>query len=129
MLGATKNAVIELKTGAEREDTDIVKSETDQLAGAVAWDADVNDSEVCIPVLVAKSARLHRLASAPTGTRVITEDMLAKLKNGVRAFATDISVDRAWERPEAVAAALQRHDLTAERVIVAHSRKVEPADS
>jgi hypothetical protein len=33
-LTPTTNAVIELKTGTERADTDIIKAETDQLAGA-----------------------------------------------------------------------------------------------
>ncbi|WP_157437789.1 hypothetical protein [Actinoplanes subtropicus] len=82
-----------------------------------------------MPVLVAKSARLHPLASAPPGTRVITAATLSTLKDHVRAFTAEISKDRAWERPEAVVAALQRHDLTPDRVITKHSTKVEPAGS
>jgi hypothetical protein len=126
-LTPTTNAVIELKTGTERADTDIIKAETDQLAGAVAWDAEVNHSDVCIPVLVAKSARLHTLASAPPGTRVITQESLVELKDDVRAFAGEVAIDRGWERAEAVAAALQRYTLTADRIIPKHSCRVEPA--
>lgn len=128
-LTPSTNAVIELKTGTSRDDTDIIKSESDQLAGAVAWDAEVNGSEACVPVLVAKSARLHKHASAPPGTRVITPATLTALKDHVRAFTAEISKDRAWERPEAVAAALLRHGLTSDRVIAKHSTKVEPAGS
>lgn len=50
-LTPTANAVIELKTGTSRTDTDIIKSESDQLAGAVAWNAEVNESQTCVPVL------------------------------------------------------------------------------
>lgn len=128
-LTPSTNAVIELKTGTSRADTDIIKSESDQLAGAVAWDAEVNEAVTCVPVLVAKSARLHKLASVPQGTRVITEATLNTLKDHVRAFTAEISKDRAWERPEAVAAALQRHELTPDRVIAKHSVKVESAGS
>ena len=66
----------------------------------------MNEAVTCVPVLVAKSARLHKLASVPPGTRVITEATLNTLKDHVRAFTAEISKDRAWERPEAVAAAL-----------------------
>ena len=124
----TTNAVIELKTGTTREDTDIIKSEADQLAGAVAWNNEVNDTTACVPVLVAKSPRLHELASTPQGTRVITPETLEKLKAHVRAFAAEIATDEAWRRPEAIAVALQRQDLTADHVIQKHSCKVEPAD-
>lgn len=120
-LTPTTNAVIEMKTGTSRPDPEVKKSETDQLSGEVAWDAEVNGSERCIPVLVARSAELHELASAPPGTRVITPDTLHDLKDHVRDFVGDISKDRAWERPEAVAEALQRHHLTADRIFQAHS--------
>jgi hypothetical protein len=128
-LTPTTNAVIELKTGTTRDDTDIMKSETDQLAGAVAWNDEVNETETCIPVLIAKSPQLHRLATAPQGTRVITPNTLVSLKNHVRAFATEIARGEAWKRPDAVAAALQQHDLTADRVIQKHSCKIEPTRS
>lgn len=124
-LTPDKNAVIELKTGAERVDTDIIKSETDQLAGAVAWVAEVNESAGCRPVLVSKSARLHAKAK----TRVITAEKLDALKDSVRAFAAEIAADHGWQRPAAVAAALSRHHLTADTVIHHHSVKTEAAGS
>lgn len=123
------SAVIELKTGTTRTDADIKKEETDQLSGAVSWDNDVNETEQVTPVLVARSERLHALASAPAGTRVITPDDLEKLKASVIAFATEVAVDEAWRRPDAVAEALARHNLTADRVIRHHSRRPTPAGS
>lgn len=128
-LTPTTNAVIELKTGIERADTDIIKSETDQLSGAISWDADVNASESCLPVLVAKSAKLHHLASAPQGTRVITVDTLPVLKDDVLAFSRAIASGEGWKRPHAVAEALAAHDLAADQVIPKHSEKVIAADA
>lgn len=128
-LTPTTTAVIELKTGTERDNTDITKSETDQLSGAVSWHSNVNgDATQCVPVLVAKSARLHKLASAPPGTRVVTENDLEALKTDVQAFATELADDQMWKRSEAVAAALERHDLTADKAVHKHSSKVAPAD-
>ena len=123
------SAVIELKTGTTRLDTDIKKEETDQLSGAVSWDNDVNETEQVVPVLLARSERLHTLASAPAGTRVITPDDLDKLKTSVIAFAAEVATDEAWKRPDAVTEALARHNLNADWVIRHHSRKPLPAGS
>lgn len=128
-LGPDRTAVIELKTGTTRPDTSIMKSEADQLAGAVAWDAEINASDHCLPVLVAKSAVLHPLASAPVGTRVITEDLLPVLKEHVRAFAQELAKDEAWERSETVSAALKKHDLTADRIFMTYGTKPNLADT
>ncbi|TDC35541.1 DEAD/DEAH box helicase [Kribbella albertanoniae] len=123
-----RSAVIELKTGTSRDDSDIIKSETDQLSGAVSWNSAANpDTTECVPVLLARSARLHKLASAPVGSRVVTPDDLATLKADVQAFADEIACDRGWERSSAVSAALASHCLTADQVIQQHSRKVEAA--
>lgn len=128
-LAPGKTAVFELKTGTERSDETIVKSETDQLSGAVSWDQEVNQSESCIPVLIAKTATLHKLSSAPRGTRVITRDKLNELKEDVRAFAADVSgKDQAWTRPETVRSALQRHGLTFDQIVPKHSSPIVPAD-
>lgn len=127
-LTSTRTAVIELKTGTTRQDTTIIKSETDQLAGAVSWDAEVNDSDECVPVIIAKSAVLHALATAPKATRVITEETLALLKDHVRAFAVEVAIGDAWTRSSAIAEALQRHDLTADSVIHKHSTKPVPGE-
>lgn len=116
-------AVIELKTGATRTDTSIIKSETDQLSGAVSWNTDVGGPLDCVPVMLAKDPTLHPKASPPAGTRIITPDTLETLKNHVRAFATDLASAGRWGRPDAVATALRDHQLVADKVIHLHSVK------
>lgn len=117
------SAVIELKTGTSRADTDISKDEISQLATAVSWDNEINETEQCVPVMLSRSERLHPEAFAPEGTRIVTPDDLDRLKAHVLAFAADIAENAAWKRPEAVAEALARHDLTGDRVIARHSRR------
>lgn len=117
------SAVIELKTGTSRVDADITKDEIGQLATAVSWDNDVNETEQCIPVMLSRSERLHAQAFAPPGTRIITPDDLDRLKAAVLAFAADVAKDEAWTRPEAVTDALARHKLTGDQVIRSYSRK------
>lgn len=128
-LTPERNAVIELKTGTSRDDTAIIKSEADQLSGALSWNADVNGTQDCIPVLVAKTAKLHPRATPPLGTRVITAEKLETLKDHIRAYATQLAADNRWQRTEDVAAALQAHDLTTDRVIHRHSLKPERPSS
>lgn len=121
-------AVIELKTGTTREDEAIIKSETDQLAGALSWNGEHNDSQECIPVLVSRSSKLHYLASAPLGTRVITEYTLESLKKNVLSFAAEIINGEAWKQPDSVADALQQYGLTAKSIILQHSVKPSRPD-
>ena len=87
----------------------------------MSWDAEVNESAVCVPVLIAKTARLHELASAPPGTRIITEETLVALKSHVVEFSKAVAADARWKRPDAVAEALRAHDLTADSVVRVHS--------
>lgn len=122
-LGPERNAVIELKTGTTRADTSIIKSETDQLSGAVSWNSDVGGPPRCVPVLLAKDATLHPKASPPGGTRIITPETLDRLKEHVRVYAAELADHGRWRRPDAVARALRDHQLVADKIIEQHSVK------
>ncbi|HMM94029.1 DEAD/DEAH box helicase [Phycicoccus sp.] len=122
-LTPDRNAVIELKTGTTRADSSIIKSEADQLSGAVSWNSDVGGPSKCTPVLVAKDPALHAKASPPPGTRVITPETLESLKQHVRNFAMEVATHDRWRRSDAVGAALRTHDLLAGKIIEAHSVK------
>jgi len=93
----------------------------DQLSGAVSWNATANQSEHCLPVMVAKSAVLDTKASAPPGSRIITTETLATLRMDVLSFVKDISIADGWKRQSAVQAALDAYALTADRVVMSHS--------
>ncbi len=71
--------MVELKTGS-RSDT-ISKGDVDQLGGSLRWDEENHGGDVSrVPVLVHPSDVLHRTATAPDGTRVITRADLERLK-------------------------------------------------
>jgi hypothetical protein len=119
------SAVIELKTGTSRPDPAITKDEIGQLATSVGWDNEVNETEECVPVMLSRSEHLHAQAFAPIGTRIITPDDLTRLKAAVLAFAVDVAKDEAWQRPDAVTAALAAHKLSGDQIIRYYSRKTE----
>ena len=120
-LGPTSNAVIELKTGTDRPDTAITKSEIDQLAGSVNWNTQAGGPTNCLPVLIARDATLKRDASAPPRTRIITPDTLDTLKTDVQAFTATIATHTGWPSPTTVARALQNNHLTADNILERHS--------
>lgn len=127
-LTPDSNAVIELKTGTTRNDTAIKKDEANQLSGSFHWNSGVGGPKKCTPVLVAKSELLSSDASLASDARVITENKLKSLKEHVLAFAIEVAQDDRWRRTDAVANALSRHDLTADRIIRAHSAKSRRSD-
>lgn len=122
-LGAEHNAVIELKTGTTRADTSIIKSETDQLSGAVSWNNDIGGPSHCTPVMVAVDATLHPKASPPAGTRIITPETLERLKAHVRSYAAALAEHDRWRRVDAVVKALRDFDLVDNKIIERHSVK------
>lgn len=122
-LSPTRNAVIELKTGTTRDDTAIKKEEADQLSGAVSWNDSNGGPQDCVPVMIARDATLHPLASAPAGTRIITPETLKKLKQHIRHFADNLAEGDRWRQANSVQSALQNYDLVADKIINKHSVK------
>lgn len=125
-LTPTMNAVIELKTGVTRSDPQLIKSEVDQLSGSLNWDLEYNPDATRVPVLVHPGFRRHPQATPPPGTRVITPEELDTLKNAVRAFTREITVDGGWKRPATVTSALTKHKLNGSQIIQQHSRVPSP---
>lgn len=124
-LGPTSNAVIELKTEVSRDDKRIIKSEAEQLLHSMEWDRLREPGKTRVPVLIHPSTVLHPKATLAPDTRIITPDDLKKLQDNVVAFANDLVADK-WSDPATVAAALLKHNLTADRIIPVHSSKLAP---
>jgi len=101
LLGDLKFLVIECKSGV---DTDfIAKRDAAQLSHSMDWFASHYD-KTCLatPVLVHKVAKLHKTAVARDGTRVITFERLAKLRDAVRVFTTSLVQGRNFADPDSV---------------------------
>jgi len=122
-LSPKRNAVIELKTSTTRDDTAIKKEEADQLSGAVSWNDSNGGPQECVPVMIARDATLHPLASAPAGTRIITPDALETLKQHIRHFADNLAEGDRWRQADSVQSALQDYKLVADKIINHHSVK------
>ena len=123
-LSASTNAIIEMKTGVTRKPVTIVKSEVDQLAGALNWDETNNpDATARLPVLVHPTVELDDKAYPPTGTRIIDPETLGRLKDAVTEFVNKLAAANAWGQPKAVVAALTAHGLLANGIIQRFSKK------
>ncbi|MEV3961592.1 DEAD/DEAH box helicase [Nocardia sp. NPDC050193] len=119
------NAVIELKTEVTRDDTRIVKSEAEQLLHSLEWDVNHNPHITTrVPVIVHPGAELHPQAVLRPGTRVITKTDLDTLRADVQHFADELAAANSWADSAAVADALRRNKLTAERIIPRHSQAI-----
>lgn len=126
-LDPTTNAVIELKTEVSRNPPSISKTEAGQLLTSIAWDEKRNQHAVNrIAILVHPSNELHHKASLPPHVRIITETDLNNLRTDVLRFADELAAANGWTDPATVTEALQRNQLSAAKVISAHSSKVVP---
>ncbi len=123
-LSASTNVIIELKTGVTRKPVTIIKSEVDQLAGALNWDEINNpDATVRIPVLMHPTIELDEKAYPPNGTRIIDPETLGRLKDAVTEFVNELAAAGTWGPTKAVVAALTAHGLLANGIIQRFSRK------
>lgn len=124
-LNPTTNAVIELKTEITRDKPVINKDEAGQMLLSLEWDAERNpDVTNRVAVFVHPSSELSAMVNLPPGSRAITTADLEKLRTDVQHFADELGASGAWSDPRAVAEALARNNLTADKVIRTHSSKV-----
>lgn len=125
VLSAGKCAVIELKTDVSRNNPVIIKNEAEQLNHSLTWFRMRHpEAKEPVAVLVHPSDVLDAKAHVPPGTRVITKNCLQHLRNDVQAFTKQLAVNASWSDPRAVAAALAEHNLTAEKILLCHSKEI-----
>lgn len=109
-LGQLKYWVIEAKSGASA--AQIQKGYINQLAGSVNWFVKTYDtSATAVPILIHPSETLDRDASAPVGTRIITESKMDALRSAVRRYADALVAAGRWDRPDEIHALLVGHKL------------------
>lgn len=110
LLGGLNFLVIECKSGGETDF--IAKSDAAQLSHAMDWFIASYD-ETCspIPVMIHKANLLHGTATARQGTKIITFDKLAALREAVRSFAKAVAADAALHDPARITAQLNSHGL------------------
>ncbi|OJV61020.1 MAG: hypothetical protein BGO38_09960 [Cellulomonas sp. 73-145] len=100
-LGDNHYQPIEAKTGAETDF--IAKKDVDQLGGTVRWVQErLRPSGEVIPLMMHPSAVAHATSTPPPGMRVIDTDHRAKLIAAVRAYATALAANDAYQQEDAV---------------------------
>ena len=95
-LGEGKYFVIECKSGATSNT--ISKEYCNQLGGSMRWFySEYEHDFYATPVMVHVSNKLDSLATAVDGMKVITPELLDRLKKQIRDFAVALTQSTNWE--------------------------------
>lgn len=109
-IGDLRYLVIEAKSGATGDV--IWRREVAQLGHSMNWFTQNYDAScTATPVLIHPSAVVAKNATAPLGTRVITQAKLTALQDKVRAVMVALTNAGSWGDAEAIAEQLRTHHL------------------
>lgn len=112
--------VIEAKSGVTTET--ISKHDAGQLGQSMQWFGKKYPADkAAIPVMIHPALKLHKLATAVAGMRVLNVRGVSELTADVRAFSEGLAIE-GWTDPEAVSRLLEGNGLTSEGL----SRRLRP---
>ncbi|MFF0386943.1 DEAD/DEAH box helicase family protein [Streptomyces sp. NPDC004286] len=121
-LSAARQAVTELKTGCGPDTATIAKKDMDQLGGSVRWLNDHDPQAQAVPVMLHPRSVGHAKATLVPGMRVITPELLEKVRQAVTQYAAALAKSPdLWGDEQAVAAQLAYHKLTGDRFFTVYS--------
>jgi Helicase C-terminal domain len=119
-LGELEFLIIECKSGVSTDF--IARHDVEQLGHSMDWFAAKYDASCDgIPVLVHKTAVLHKAAYHPEGTRILTFARLSELRQAVRQFTEAIADSNGYLDPTRVGAQLAARHLNGKALIDAWS--------
>ena len=109
-LGEGKYFVIECKSGATCDT--ISKEYCNQLGGSMRWFySEYGNDFYATPIMVHVSNKLDSLATAVEGMKVITPELLDRLKKQIRDFAVALVQSTNWEDESKINSLLQSYKL------------------
>jgi hypothetical protein len=113
-LGELTYLVIECNSGSTSEG--IWRHDAEQLSHSMDWfDEKYDHTSSATPVLIHNTDMLHRQASARPGTKIITFDKLAKLREAGSKYAAALAADNDYRDASKVSAHWRRGASTASR--------------
>lgn len=97
-VGDSKYFVIECKNGVNKDITSISKKDSEQLLSSIQWFENnyKNHGCTCVPVLIHRSVEFEKHASPNPNMRIMTEQLLEKLKSAVSKFSSYIAQPEIW---------------------------------
>ena len=115
-IGEGKYFVIECKSGATS--STISKEYCNQLGGSMRWFySEYGNDFYATPVMVHVSNKLDSLATAVAGMKVITPELLDRLKKQVRDFAVALAQSSNWEDEVKINALLCSYKLRSKDIL------------
>lgn len=97
-VGDSKYFVIECKNGVNKDVCSISKKDCEQLLSSIQW-FENNYSKhgcTCVPVLIHRSVEFEKHASPNPNMRIMTEQLLEKLKTAISKFSSCIAQPEIW---------------------------------
>ena len=97
-VGDSKYFVIECKNGVNKDVSSISKKDCEQLLSSIQWFENNHNEHgcTCVPILIHRSVEFEKHASPNPNTRIMTEQLLGKLKSAVNKFSLSISQPEIW---------------------------------
>ncbi|PAT13586.1 DEAD/DEAH box helicase family protein [Corynebacterium hadale] len=110
--------VIELKTAVERESPEITKTEAAQLLSSLQWFRNKFPGlPEPTPVLIHPARKMHDLANLPANSLLVDKEAYEKLAGRIADFGKEVADQHLLGSHTEVQRALQRHALTADRML------------
>lgn len=108
--------VIEAKSGADHGHP-VYKKDAEQLSNAMDWFRQQYPNSKATPLLIHPEERFDSHAAIPPGCRVITTQLLFRLRESVSDFAAGLAANDAFRDPRRVTSLLNDHGLSAAHFI------------
>jgi hypothetical protein len=118
-IGGLQYLIIECKSGVTRDE--ISRNAVEQLGHSMSWFGERYSGCEGRPLLVHPVNQLADNAVAPDGARIVTRDVLGRLKSAVNRLTTALASTGRWDDATAIAEQLTAHQLNGPQFFLAYS--------
>lgn len=122
-VGGLRYFVIECKSGVKNDGRLISKDHCNQLLGSVSWfQTNYDASCTYTPILIEPVNRFQPEASPSPDMRIIENEKLGQLREGVRSFGRVVATLGRYDDHTAIAGHLDSHGFTAAKFLSAYTK-------
>jgi hypothetical protein len=122
-VGSLRYFVIECKSGVKNDGRLISKDHCNQLLGSVSWfQTNYDASCTYTPILIEPVNRFQPEASPSPDMRIIENEKLEQLREGVRSFGRVVATLGRYDDHTAIAGHLDSHSFTAAKFVSAYTK-------
>lgn len=118
-VGDSKYFVIECKNGVNKDISTISKKDCEQLLSSIQWFENNYNKHgcTCVPILIHRSVEFEKHASPNPNMRIMTEQLLEKLKSAVSKFSACIAQPEIWGDAQKIQKIINQSCLDSDSII------------